>query len=69
MSRQLEATVRGGSIVIWESGSGPPVLLMHGGPGLSEYMGPVAAELASAFTAIRYQQRGVTPSTELGRST
>ena len=66
MSRRLGAAVTGGNILIWESGSGPPVLLLHGGPGLSDYMGPVADELESAFTAVRFQQRGVAPSTESG---
>jgi pimeloyl-ACP methyl ester carboxylesterase len=66
MSRQLGAAVSGGNIFIWESGSGPPVLLLHGDPGLSDYMGPVADELESAFRVVRFQQRGVAPSTESG---
>jgi pimeloyl-ACP methyl ester carboxylesterase len=66
MSRQLGAAVTGGNILISESGSGPPVLLLHGGPGLSDYMGPVADELETAFRVVRFQQRGVAPSTGSG---
>ena len=41
------------------TGSGTPVLLLHGGPGLSDYTAPLAAELDDAFTVIRFQQRGL----------
>ena len=44
------------------SGDGPPLVLLHGGPGLSEYLLELAAELAPAFTVFRYQQRGLAPS-------
>lgn len=39
---------------------------MHGGPGLSDYTAPLAAELEDAFGVIRYQQRGPAPSTTSG---
>src|SRR5205807_1189987 len=45
-----------------QRGDGPPLVLLHGGPGLSEYLGGLAAELAPAFTVFRYQQRGLEPS-------
>jgi hypothetical protein len=35
--RDLEAEVPGGSIAGWRVGTGPAVLLLHGGPGLSDY--------------------------------
>jgi pimeloyl-ACP methyl ester carboxylesterase len=35
-------------------------------PGLSDYTAPLAAELADAFGVIRYQQRGLAPSTTPG---
>jgi proline iminopeptidase len=38
------------------------VLILRGGPGLSDYTAPLAAEFEDAFRVIRYQQRG------LGRS-
>jgi pimeloyl-ACP methyl ester carboxylesterase len=37
--------------------------LLHGGPGLSDYMGPLAEELDGLFETIRYTQRGTPPST------
>jgi proline iminopeptidase len=43
------------------SGEGPPVLVLHGGPGLSDYTPSLDAELAG-FSVIRFQQRGLAPS-------
>lgn len=40
------------------SGSGPPVVFVHGGPGLWDYLGPLAELLDDRVTAIRYDQRG-----------
>ncbi|WP_052710912.1 alpha/beta fold hydrolase [Pseudofrankia sp. DC12] len=40
------------------SGGGPPVVLGHGGPGLWDYLAPVAALLDDVFTVIRFDQRG-----------
>ena len=60
--RQLSLEVDGGQITGWLSGTGPPLLLLHGGPGFSEYLASLAAELAPAFTVFRYQQRGLPPS-------
>lgn len=50
----------------WRSGSGRKVLLLHGGPGLSEYMNGAAEELAAGYEVFRYQQRGLSPSTTSG---
>jgi pimeloyl-ACP methyl ester carboxylesterase len=44
------------------SGNGLPALLLHGGPGLSDYMGPFAHELDGLFETFRYTQRGTPPS-------
>src|SRR5438094_3382998 len=60
--REVSLEVDGGRIVGWMSGVGPPMLLLHGGPGLSDYLGQLAGELSSAFTVFRYQQRGLAPS-------
>lgn len=60
--REISLEVDGGRVVGWLSGDGPPVALLHGGPGLSDYLGSLAAELAPAFTVFRYQQRGLEPS-------
>ena len=43
-------------------GSGPAALLLHGGPGIPDYTGPLAAELAPLVTTTRYTQRGIEPS-------
>lgn len=40
------------------SGTGPPAVLLHGGPGLWDYLGPLAALLEDGFTVIRFDQRG-----------
>jgi pimeloyl-ACP methyl ester carboxylesterase len=56
--------VTGGSLGGWLTGTGPPVLLLHGGPGLSfEYIDELGDELATGFHVAAYQQRGLEPST------
>ncbi len=45
------------------AGTGPPVLLLHGGPGLGfEYLRDLADELAEENDVAWYQQRGQAPS-------
>jgi len=45
------------------AGSGPPVLLLHGGPGMGfEYLRELADELAEENDVAWYQQRGQEPS-------
>ncbi|MFZ0168865.1 MAG: alpha/beta hydrolase [Candidatus Dormiibacterota bacterium] len=53
-------------LVGWKTGSGPVVLVLHGGPGLSEYTESLLAELTDHYTVVRYQQRGLAPSTTAG---
>jgi pimeloyl-ACP methyl ester carboxylesterase len=38
--------------------AGPPVLLLHGGPGAAGYLAPAARELADSFRVIEPMQRG-----------
>jgi pimeloyl-ACP methyl ester carboxylesterase len=64
--RPFEAAVPGGVLAGWMSGAGAPVLLLHGGPGLTDYTEGLAEELASDYTVYRYQQRGLAPSTTAG---
>ncbi len=64
--RELRAEVPQGSIVGWQAGSGPWVLVLHGGPGLSDYTQSLAAELQDGFSVLRYQQRGLAPSVTSG---
>jgi pimeloyl-ACP methyl ester carboxylesterase len=49
------------------AGSGPPVLLLHGGPGLGfDYLRELADELAQGNDVAWYQQRGQEPSAAEG---
>ena len=49
------------------AGSGPPVLLLHGGPGLGfDYLRGLADELAEENDVAWYQQRGQEPSAAEG---
>jgi pimeloyl-ACP methyl ester carboxylesterase len=58
----VEAT--GGTLGGWVAGDGAPVLLLHGGPGLSyEYLDSLADELGEGFRVAAFQQRGLEPST------
>jgi proline iminopeptidase len=61
---ELRAGVRGGLLGGWVRGAGPPVLLLHGGPGLSyEYLDEFADEIGDGYRIAAYQQRGLPPST------
>jgi pimeloyl-ACP methyl ester carboxylesterase len=56
-----------GALAGWSAGSGPPVLLLHGGPGLSfTYLDGLGVELAADFRVAAFQQRGLEPSTVEG---
>jgi pimeloyl-ACP methyl ester carboxylesterase len=49
------------------AGNGPPVLLLHGGPGLGfDYLHELADELAEENDVAWYQQRGLAPSAAEG---
>src|SRR5262245_31944648 len=53
--------VPGGKIVGWQSGDGSPALVLHGGP-MTDYTATLTALLPPLRT-VRYQQRGLPPST------
>jgi pimeloyl-ACP methyl ester carboxylesterase len=60
---ELHADALGG----WVRGVGPPVLLLHGGPGMSfEYLDDLAAEIGDGYRVAAFQQRGLEPSTAEG---
>jgi proline iminopeptidase len=58
----FEISVDGVVLAGMRGGSGSAALLLHGGPGIPDYTGPLAAELAPLVTTIRYTQRGIEPS-------
>ena len=47
-------------VSLWTAtqGSGPPAVLCHGGPGIYDYLEPVAAMIHDLATVHRYDQRG-----------
>jgi proline iminopeptidase len=57
-----EIPVDGGVLVATRAGTGPPALVVHGGPGLTDYTEGLAAELDGIYQCLRYQQRGNAPS-------
>ena len=44
--------------VYQDGGVGDAILLLHGGPGVPDYLGDVAAMLSSTHRVIRFDQRG-----------
>jgi proline iminopeptidase len=61
-----EIPVEGGALHVTVAGEGPPALLLHGGPGLSDFLEPLALLLAHDATTARYTQRGVPPAPTAG---
>lgn len=51
--------------LLWTAieGSGPPVVMCHGGPGLWDYLGNLAGMLSDEFTVYRWDQRACGRST------
>jgi pimeloyl-ACP methyl ester carboxylesterase len=65
--REVRANVPGGDLVGRVQGEGTPVLLLHGGPGLSgDYLEELVTELGDGLEVAWFQQRGLAPSTEDG---
>lgn len=59
---RFRAPTAHGELVGDVAGTGPEILLLHGGPGLSDYLGPLAEELRDGYTVATYTQRGLAPS-------
>jgi pimeloyl-ACP methyl ester carboxylesterase len=63
----FRAATTSGYLVGWTAGDGPPVLALHGGPGLTfTYLDPAVEEVAAEFRVATFQQRGLAPSTTSG---
>jgi proline iminopeptidase len=64
MSSDVTVRLRDGA-ELWTTvtGTGPPVVCLHGGPGLWDYLAPLAELLDDTFTVIRFDQRGCGRST------
>lgn len=59
-----------GTLSGWTAGDGPPVLALHGGPGMNyDYLDDAVTELATRYRVATFQQRGLSPSTEDGEFT
>jgi pimeloyl-ACP methyl ester carboxylesterase len=66
----FEAPVDGGVLAGTVTGDGPPVLVLHGGPGLSvSIVDGLVADLAPSYRVATFQQRGIAPSTTDGAFT
>lgn len=65
MTREtFHAPATGGTLGGWVEGDGPPVLLLHGGPGLSyDTIAGLEEELLPGYRVASFQQRGIAPST------
>jgi pimeloyl-ACP methyl ester carboxylesterase len=60
---EFAAPVVGGVLAGTVTGDGPPVLVLHGGPGLSvSIVDGLVADLAPSYRVATYQQRGIEPS-------
>ncbi len=58
--RASEEHITANGVSLWTAiqGIGPPVVLCHGGPGIYDYLEPVAAMIDDLVTVHRYDQRG-----------
>src|SRR5258708_19222737 len=63
--RAVAVSAPGGKVIGVRSGSGRPLLVLHGGPAVNDYSDWFADELAG-WDALRYTQRGVAPSVTEG---
>ena len=63
----FSAPVKGGVLGGWSVGEGRPVIVLHGGPGVSyEMVDGLMEELSAEFEVATFQQRGLAPSVGTG---
>ncbi len=55
---KMNSAVNGAELRVYSSGQGPPLLLLHGGPGIGDSTAPLAGLLDSRFRVFRFDQRG-----------
>jgi proline iminopeptidase len=60
--QRFEVEISGGLLQGHRGGTGPPALLLHGGPAVPDYLDGLVAELDGVFSTCRYTQRGTPPS-------
>jgi pimeloyl-ACP methyl ester carboxylesterase len=61
---QITIVTPAGEIAAWTGGTGPETaVLLHGGPGMSEYLDTLVPFCAPRFRTVRYQQRSLAPTT------
>lgn len=58
----MTVTTRVGDFPVAIGGVGPDTLLLHGGPGVNDYLAPVSDLLAGVVRSHRYTMRGIAPS-------
>ncbi len=63
---EIATTADGARIWYTWTGTGPPAVLCHGGPGLWDYLGPFAALVEDRVSVLRYDQRGAGRSDAVG---
>jgi proline iminopeptidase len=61
---RLTVSTPAGDIAAWRGGAGAETaVLLHGGPGLEDYLDTLVPFLGGRFRTVRYQQRGLPPTT------
>ncbi|MDQ3397591.1 MAG: alpha/beta hydrolase, partial [Deinococcota bacterium] len=58
MATEVFVTSRGARLWTVRQGQGYPVMLLNGGPGCCDYLGPVAGMIDDMAQVIRFEQRG-----------
>jgi proline iminopeptidase len=64
MAERRVRTDDGASLWVDVAGTGTPMILCHGGPGLWDYFDDLAADIEDLVTVVRWEQRGCGRSTD-----